>query len=294
MGDRLWQWRCKALEHARQNNVPPEEVDWLLREMAGLNTLALRLGSYRHQTTLKTSVSLSELERLWQQRLLKRVPVQYLVGYAPWRNFTLRVSPGVLIPRPETEQIIDLAIASTERSPHLRAGHWVDLGTGSGAIALGLAEVFPEATIHAVDCSEDAMAIARDNAERHGLGDRIQFYHGSWFTPMQHLRGQLAGLVSNPPYIPSHQIHDLQPEVTQHEPHLALDGGIDGLDCIRTLAQTASDYLRSGGLWLVEMMYGQAALVQDVLKQYPYRDISIHYDLAGIERFALAYRQFRT
>jgi release factor glutamine methyltransferase len=190
--------------------------------------------------------------------------------------------------------LIDLAVDAVKNSstPQLTEGHWADLGTGSGAIAFGLAEAFKAATIHAVDRSAEALAIAQLNAQQLSLQDRIHFYQGSWWEPLDALKGQLSGMVSNPPYIPSNWIPQLQPEVANHEPHLALDGGGDGLDCIRQLIETSPDYLRSGGIWLIEMMAGQADTVAQLLHQQgSYCHIQIFSDLAGIDRFALAYRR---
>ena len=110
--------------------------------------------------------------------------------------------------------------------------------------------------------------------------------HGSWWQPISHLKGQITGMVSNPPYIPTQELPTLQPEVFQHEPHLALDGGDDGLDAIRYLAQSAPNYLVSGGIWLIEMMAGQGAKVVNILsEQRDYQDIQIIQDLSQIERF---------
>lgn len=173
----------------------------------------------------------------------------------------------------------------------MKEGDWADLGTGSGAIAIGLATAFPAARIHAVDYSAAALTIAQSNAQQLDLTDRIQFYEGSWLQPLEHLKGRLSGIVANPPYIPSGMVPALQPEVARHEPHLALDGGADGLNCLRHLVATAPDYLQTGGIWLVEMMAGQAIAVADLLHQQgSYCQIQIHPDLAGIDRFALAYR----
>ncbi|MDP5339579.1 MAG: peptide chain release factor N(5)-glutamine methyltransferase, partial [Nodularia sp. (in: cyanobacteria)] len=172
----------------------------------------------------------------------------------------------------------------------LNSGDWADLGTGSGAIALGLADAFPKATIHAVDYSPEALKIARENARNLGFDNQIKFYQGSWWEPLTACKGEFIGMVSNPPYIPTSTVTTLQPEVVNHEPHLALDGGIDGLDCIRQLIEISPCYLRPGSVWLIEMMAGQADTVQTLLqKQGSYCNIQIHADLAGIERFALAY-----
>lgn len=291
-GVEIGQWYRQAQAIAREAGISGMEIDWLLQSLTGLDRLTLRLQSF--QESYQLPISLAELTQLWQRRLHERIPVQYLTGVAYWRNFCLSVSPAVLIPRPETELIVDLAVAAMQPSltqPPLPSSNWVDLGTGSGAIALGLAEALPTATVHAVDRSEAALKIARQNADRLGFTDRIHFYQGSWWEPLDFLKGRVSGMVSNPPYIPSHQVPTLQPEVAQHEPHGALDGGVDGLESLRHLIATAPDYLESGGVWLVEMMAGQAEAVADLLdRQGQYRDVQIGCDLAGIERFAWAYR----
>ena len=291
-GTTLWQWRLEARRQAKVAEVPEAEVDWLLQQMSDLDRLSLRLELFKDQAEVRLKRSLPELSQLWQQRLEARIPMQYLAGVAPWRRFSLTVSPAVLIPRPETEILLDLAVmAASQCGLELSQGHWADLGTGSGAIALGLAEVFPQATIHAVDASAAALAIAQHNAHQFGFFNRIRFYQGSWFEPLITLQGNLSGMVSNPPYIPSSMIPNLQPEVALHEPHIALDGGTDGLDCIRHLVACAPDYLKPGGIWLIEMMAGQAEAVAEQLQhQGSYRDIEIYADLAGIDRFALAFR----
>lgn len=277
------------------------ELDWLLQDVAGMDYLALRTESFKERAQVELSMELSELAQLWHRRIYERVPVQYLTGIAPWRHFSLTVSPAVLIPRPETEYLIDLAVAATQRYPEqelaLVQGNWADLGTGSGAIALGLATVFPAASIHAVDCSSAALAIAQSNAvglcsaSGEPLRELIHFYLGSWLEPLSFLKGSLSGLVANPPYIPTKLVSELAPEVAWHEPHLALDGGADGLGCIRHIVSTAPDYLQTGGILLLEMMAGQASAVTELLSlQRSYRQIEIYPDLAGISRFALAYR----
>lgn len=292
-GLELWQWRQDARQSAAKAGVPTAEVDWLLQEVAGLDPLALRLESFKERPRIELRYPLPTLAQLWHRRLYDRCPVQYLAGVTPWRNFSLTVSPAVLIPRPETEYLIDLAVNAVKNSPtpELASGHWVDLGTGSGAIALGLADTFQSATIHAVDRSATALATAQLNAQQLSLQERINFYQGSWWEPLDALKGQVSGMVSNPPYIPSTMVQELQPEVRHHEPHLALDGGTDGLDSIRQLIETSPDYLRSGGVWLIEMMAGQADIVTQLLHQQgSYCHIQIVSDLAGIDRFALAYR----
>ena len=287
-GKELWLWRRQAQVSAIAASVSAKEVDWLLQEVTNLDSLTLRLESFQNISSISATHSLPELTRLWQKRLQNYFPVQYLVGKANWRDWQLKVSPAVLIPRPETELIVDIV---RERFSQRNADCIVDLGTGSGAIAIGLAASFPSATIHAVDASSDALVIARQNAAIAGL-TTINFYHGSWWNPLEHLQGKVRVMVSNPPYIPTAQLSQLQPEVFHHEPHLALDGGKDGLNAIRHLVATAPQYLCSEGIWLVEIMVGQAeAVVTMLLEQGYYHKIAVIPDLAGIDRFVLAYKK---
>jgi release factor glutamine methyltransferase len=294
-GEELFLWRCQAKQAAIAAGISPQEVDWLLREMAGLDSLALRLESFREQPQIALKQPLSELKLLWQRRLQECFPIQYLVGSTPWRNFQLKVSGDVLIPRPETELLIDIALQAVRQSSRsdLNSGDWVDLGTGSGAIAIGLADSLPDILVHAVDRSAEALAIAQENALRLGLQERIKFYQGDWWEPLAALKGKVRGMISNPPYIPTQAIAQLQPEVVRHEPHLALDGGEDGLNCIRHLVATAPDYLVAGGIWLIETMAGQAEIVKTLLKDcQSYEQIQIFPDLAGIDRFVLAIKRY--
>ncbi len=280
----LARWREQTRQQALSQSISPEEVDWLLQAVTGLTPLQLRLNQYPPEV----AISLQQLTQLWEKRVNQRVPVQYLVGETPWRDINLTVSPGVLIPRPETEQIIDIALDAAGEA--FQNGHWVDLGTGSGAIALALAKAVPDATIHAVDNSEDALSIAQQNAQQLGLESNIHFYQGCWFSPLAHLQGKISVMISNPPYIPSGMLKELQPEVAQHEPQSALDGGEDGLAAIRHLIATAPAFVHEGGVWLTEIMKGQAeTLYQLLVENGNYTQIHFIQDFAGIERFALAY-----
>jgi release factor glutamine methyltransferase len=287
-GQELSQWRQQAIADLEQAQLSPKEVDIFLQAVTDLDTLSLRLQSFREREKIPLSYSWSEITKRWQKRLQARVPLQYLLESVVWRNFTLKVSPEVLIPRPETELLIDI-VGETVRGDD--GGIWVDLGTGSGAIAIGLASILTKAEIYAIDYSQTALAIAKENIINTGFADRIILKQGSWWTPLEKWQGQIRGMVSNPPYIPSAEILDLQIEVREHEPRLALDGGEDGLTALRYLVATAPDYLRSGGLWLVEMRAGQGEKVAQMLEnQGNYRQIQIINDLAGFDRFVLAER----
>ncbi len=288
-GKELFLWRRESLRQAIAAGIVTYELDWLLQELSDLDALSLRLETFRDRDQITLTLSFPELKALWERRIQERVPVQYLARSTTWRNFKLKVAPGVLIPRPETELIIE--IAQQAKIPQTDTRHWVDLGTGTGAIAIALAMSFPQAKIHAVDTSLAALAIAKENAQLMNLRDRLTFYYGNWWQPLSHLKGKVIGMVSNPPYIPTAELSTLQPEVRQHEPNLALDGGDDGLDAIRYLVETTPQYLISGGIWLIEMMAGQGEnVVSMLLEQGDYRDIQVIQDLSQIERFVLAYR----
>ena len=289
----FWEWYDRQLVAANQNDVSVYELDWLILRTTNLDKLDLRLRSPNISHKITPEI-LTNLEQLWQKRISDRIPVQYLTGSVTWRDLELQVTPAVLIPRPETELIIDI-VAENCQAPIYQQGIWVDLGTGSGAIAIALAKHFAatKAKVLAIDYSTDALEVARVNALNNNQNNyqKIDFYQGNWFKPLAklNLENKITGLVSNPPYIPSIEVLNLQPEVTNHEPHLALDGGNDGLDAIHELVNTAPTYLISGGFWIIEMMAGQAEIVRSLLiANGNYTNIQIHQDYAGIERFISA------
>lgn len=251
------------------------------------------------QWRVSLRASLSDLQELWQVRLEDRCPMQYLTNCAHWWRFQLAVGPGVLIPRPETEQLLDLAGAALDARPQLRDGHWADLGTGSGAIALGLASILPASSqVHAVDASPQAAAWAQLNVHRVPHDANMQVSMGSWFEPLQHLRGQLAGVVSNPPYIPAGNMSTLQAEVGRHEPWSALNGGAGpGCDSLTAICHGATDMLAPGGFLALETNGGQqahdvAVMVRGatVSSQPVFADVAVVADIFGVDRFVTANR----
>ena len=281
------QWRQWAEAQAIAADISLGEINWFLQGLTSVTSLDLKLGIFK---AIDSQKGLAELSRLWEKRVADKVPVQYLVGKTHWRNLELIVTPDVLIPRPETEYLIDLAQeAATESDTNLTQGHWVDLGTGSGAIAIGLATIFTKAKIHAVDQSTAALEIAQQNAKAYNLEKHIQLYAGSWWEPLQHLQSKIQGMISNPPYIPAAMLPDLQPEVFQHEPHSALDGGDSGLEDIQILVTESPKYLVSGGIWLIELMKGQGESVAQLLKENgQYSQIKVINDLSGSDRYVMA------
>ncbi len=279
------QWRQQARQQAQVQGIDPVEVDRLLA-WAGWERLHQLQGI--PPVSLQTEVY-KLCSELWQARLDQRIPLHYLMGEVMWRDLTLRVDPGVLIPRPETELLVDVALDWLTQHPP--TDPWLDLGTGSGAIAIALARAWPELRILAVDLSPEALQVAAQNIDRYQVGSQIELIQGCWFEPLGSRAGGLGGLVSNPPYIPTAEIDRLQPEVRLHEPHLALDGGPQGTEVLQHLITTAPHYLKPGSLWACELMIGQADWVCAQLeKTQVYDQIQQHPDLAGIPRVVSARR----
>jgi len=211
-------------------------------------------------------------------------PVAYLTGHRAFYDREFLVTPDVLIPRPETEHLIEAALTWARRQAERGTGLRVaDIGTGSGAIAVTLAAHLPDARLHAIDCSLAALEIARQNADRAGVTGRITFHQGDLLRPLLDA-GERADLIAaNLPYIPSADLDTLA--VARHEPRLALDGGPDGLDAVRRLLAQAPAALAAPGLILLEIGAGQGAAVAALAReQFPGAAISVLADYAGHNR----------
>jgi release factor glutamine methyltransferase len=211
-------------------------------------------------------------------------PLQYITGIAGFRHLELAVGPGVLIPRPETEMVVERALA------HLpQGGIAVDVGTGSGAIALSIKFERPDATVLATEISAEALEWAELN--RAALDLDVQLIECDLLAGLPtSLRDKLDLVVANPPYVPESDARLLARDVVDHEPSVALFAGPDGTDVIRTLAQEATGWLRSGGWFVTEIAANQAGAVADVLTSIGYLDARSGTDLAGRERVAEARR----
>jgi release factor glutamine methyltransferase len=221
------------------------------------------------------------------ERRAEREPVQYLTGEAEFCGLAFLVSPAVLIPRPETEALVEegASLIKDRACPAI-----ADLGTGSGCIAVSLAERIPGAQIYAVDSSAHALEVAGRNAKSHGAEGKVKFLLGDLFGPLEAegLAGRLDLIVSNPPYIPSGEIPGLQPEVL-YEPLGALDGGPDGLDFIRLIINRSPAYLAPGGWLLMEIGMGQAGSVRALVADEPGLEFTKFVkDFAGIDRVLVA------
>jgi release factor glutamine methyltransferase len=213
------------------------------------------------------------------ERRARREPVSLILGRKGFWTLMLGVAPGVLTPRPETETILDVVLPLF---PAERAFRVLDLGVGSGAIVLAILAERPLAKGLGVDVSEDALAVARENAARLGLGRRLALLRGDWTTGLGEASFDLV--VSNPPYIATAEIETLAPEVREHDPRLALDGGPDGLAAYRRLAPEILHVLKPGGRFAVEVGPAQAGAVEALFAAAGALEVATHRDLAERER----------
>ena len=246
---------------------------------------ANRLQLYLHLEDIVTVRSCQKAQKLFEQRATG-VPVQYLVGIQEFWGLEFVVTPDVLIPRPETELLVEEVLQLVKDPLPSESRPIVDLGTGSGCIAIALAKSLPGVQMMATDISKNALTVARRNARRLGVHQQITFVHGNLFEFFtKQGASEVSMIISNPPYVPSDELETLAPEVKDHEPRLALDGGSDGLDFCRRIVQESPDHLASGGTLVMEIGWKQSQLLAEWINEQdlPW-EFEFKKDLAGIER----------
>ena len=259
---------ARGLENARL------QAELLLAAVLDIKRLDLYLQFERPLHTEEVDVY-----RDYVRQRVQRVPMQYILGATAFRELELTVTPAVLIPRPETEVLVDVAL---ELLP--TGGRALDLCCGSGAIALSLKRELAEVAVVATDISQAALAVARANGASCEL--EIEWLSGDLFAAVE---GDFDLVVSNPPYVKSGDLDRLEPEVRDHEPRLALDGGADGLDCYRRIAHQASDHIRPGGYLLLEVGDGQSAEVEKLLAEVGrFAEVETKPDLNEVPRVVVA------
>lgn len=262
-------FRGKEIESARL------DAELLLSATLGMDRVALYVNFER---PLDASELRSYREKV--KRRASREPIQYILAEAEFWSLPFKVNHAVLIPRADTEVLVEEALRRIDGCTSV-----LDIGTGSGAVAVALAHEKPGLKVTALDCSADALAVARGNAQRNGVAERISCLVGD----LQRLPpGPFDMIVSNPPYIPTRDWEQLMPEVRDHEPRLALDGGADGLEAYRLIAVQAVPALSPGGWLLVEVGVGQAAVVKALFTAAGLADVALRDDYAGIPRVVMA------
>ncbi len=254
----------KGIENARL------EAEWLLCEALSLDRVGLYLNF--DKPLLESELA---AYRSMVSRRAKREPLQHILGTQEFMGLEFRTTAAALIPRHDTETLVREALKAAPAAQSV-----LDIGSGSGCVAIALAKDLPDATVVSIDISPDSLELARRNAELNAVS--VEFRQGSLFEPVKDERFDLV--VSNPPYIPAAEIEHLEPEVRDFEPRSALDGGVDGLDFYRTIIPGAPDHLMPGGWLLLEVGAGQAGDVTEMFARNGFSAIFSAKDPSGIER----------
>lgn len=270
----------RTTEHFTKAGLEKPKVDaeWILAHGLGCSRLNLFL---QFENPLLDDV-LEKLRPMVRRRA-KREPLQYILGDTPFLDLKLITRAGALIPRPETEEMIDRLIREAESPP----SSILDLGTGSGAIALALAKAFPAAAVTATDISDEALQLARENAERCQLADRVQFKTARWFDGIE---GSFDWIVSNPPYLSDDEWEQAAPEVKDYEPRQALTAGPDGLSDLRTILQSAHQHLNPGGMLTCETGVDQHPALFKIAQEVGYQTWESQKDFSARPRIFQAWR----
>ncbi len=265
---------------------PQLESAFFLGDILGLSRPQLFI------TTNEVRPGDEELFHSYLRRRASREPFAYIVGHQEFWGLDFTVSPDVLIPRPETELLVEQLLALVPGKASF-SGTILDLGTGSGILPVSLSLELPRATLVAVDISFPALAVARQNIHHHGCAKKVSLVNGDFLSAFGR-DAQFDFMVSNPPYVKKSTFSTLQSDVVDHEPHLALDGGgEDGLGCISSLAPAVEKYLRPGGFFLMEIGYDQKQEVLDLFGSFASFDhLTVIDDYAGLPRILKARRSF--
>lgn len=280
----LMTWAQRSLDAAGSTNAS-QEAFWLL---------AFALGMKHHELASRTDQAVSDegLARVESivSRRMAREPLQYILGTQEFCGLDFHVNPAVLIPRPETELLVQEVLREGGFSD---GAVLVDVGTGSGCVAITLATILSGMRIFALDCSGNALTVAKENAKRHGVSDKITWMEGDLLSPLHECKlvGAVDAIVSNPPYIAEGNWNGLQPEVRNFEPKLALVAGQRGTEFHERLLHDARQFLMPGGLLVMELGYGQASLVRQAAEQVGgYTGLQTAKDQADIERVMIVRR----
>ena len=274
-------WKKKQLSKGGDQ----QSFNVLLDCIGGISTSDLNLLSINLEGKLHLKKNLKFLESVWDEHLLKTCPIQYLGGITFWRDLKLEVTNKVLIPRPETELIVDIVFNIFRRKSEKL--FFAELGTGSGAISIALALAYPLSDGVATDIDQDVLEIATKNFINSSKQSNLKFYCGNWWSPLESFKGKLDLAISNPPYIPQDTYEKLPKEVKNFEPKVALLGGEDGLKHIREIVNKAPLFLKEKGWLILENHFDQGEKVKQLLLKNKFTSIEIVKDLSGIGRFTI-------
>lgn len=270
--------------NALQNSsdTPRLDTEYMLMALLNLKRVDLIVDSNREidQKTINTFHQMIEARQAGK-------PLSYIIGSEEFMGLTFEVNENVLIPRDDTEVLVEKIIELYKTKNNLNI---LDIGTGSGAIAIALAKFLHVNHVIAVDKYNEALTIARQNAKTNDVINKIKFIQSDLFEALDDYTNYFDIIVSNPPYIPKNDILDLQVEIKEHEPMTALDGGVDGLDFYRQIVQQADTFLKAKGLLAFEIGYNQAADVQQLMAQ-AFEDIQVIKDLSGLDRVVLGFKK---
>jgi len=274
-------WKKKQLSKGGDN----QSFAVLLDCIGGISNSDLNLLRINSESNLYLKKNLEYLECIWEDHLSNSLPIQYLCGTAFWRDLKLEVTDKVLIPRPETELIIDIVFKIFGKQSKKLI--FAELGTGSGAISIALALAYPLWDGIATDIDQDALDIATKNYINCSKQTNLKFYCGHWWNPFESFKGKLDLAISNPPYIPKGTYEKLPKEVKNFEPEIALLGGDDGLKHIREIIKKAPLFLKEKGWLILENHFDQGEKVKQLLIKSKFKSVEIVNDLSGVGRFTI-------
>ena len=262
-----------------------QSFEVLLDCIGDISTRDLNLKILNPEGNLHLKKNLEFLESVWEDHLIRSCPIQYLCGITYWRDLKLKVTNKVLIPRPETELIVDIVFNIFRRKSEKL--FFAELGTGSGAISIALTLAYPSWDGIATDIDQDALELAIKNYKNSSKQSNLRFFCGHWWTPLERFKGKLDLAISNPPYIPKDIYEKLPREVKNFEPKIALLGGEDGLKHIREIIHKAPLFLKEKGWLILENHFDQGEKIKQLLMQNKFTSIEIVNDLSGIGRFTI-------
>jgi release factor glutamine methyltransferase len=274
-------WKKKQLSKGGDQ----QSFEVLLDCIGDISTRDLNLKILNPDGNLYLKKNLEFLESVWEDHIIRSCPIQYLCGITYWRDLKLKVTNKVLIPRPETELIVDIVFNVFRRKSEKL--FFAELGTGSGAISIALALAYPFSEGVATDIDQDALEIATKNYINSSKQSNLKFYCGNWWSPLENFKGKLDLAISNPPYIPKDTYEKLPKEVKNFEPKVALLGGEDGLKHIREIIQNAPIFLKEKGWLILENHFDQGEKVKQLFLKNKFTSIEIVKDLSGIGRFTI-------